>query len=170
MHFRETNWFGDVNIYHFRSTVSPVKKKEQITEEYCLLGYNTVWSVENQPAFRRNILPPSSGSKNKVSKKPELCLPPAFTLVSCSAYSSTLKMEAICSSETSVDFQRTTQRYIPEDGTLHNHRCENLKSYITKLFSKIWGVHSGIWKLLYLEIWRRAVWKKGTNSWTYLNI
>jgi hypothetical protein len=37
-------------------------------------------------------------------------------------------MEAIFSSETSVDTQRTTQRYIPEDGTLHNHRCENLKS------------------------------------------
>jgi hypothetical protein len=30
---------------------------------------------------------------------------------------STLKMEAICSSETSVGIQRTTQRYIPEDGT-----------------------------------------------------
>jgi hypothetical protein len=28
-------------------------------------------------------------------------------------------MEAICSSETSVDFQRTTRRYIPEDSTLH---------------------------------------------------
>jgi hypothetical protein len=28
----------------------------------------------------------------------------------------TLKMEAICSSETSVDTQRTTLRYIPEDG------------------------------------------------------
>jgi hypothetical protein len=28
---------------------------------------------------------------------------------------STLKMEAICSSETSVDTQRTTLRYIPED-------------------------------------------------------
>jgi hypothetical protein len=38
-------------------------------------------------------------------------------------------MEAICSSETSVGFQRNTRRYIPEDGTLHNHRCENLKSY-----------------------------------------
>jgi hypothetical protein len=25
--------------------------------------------------------------------------------------------------------QRTIWRYIPEDGTLHNHRCENLKSY-----------------------------------------
>jgi hypothetical protein len=25
--------------------------------------------------------------------------------------------------------QRTTRRRIPEDDTLHNHRCENLKSY-----------------------------------------
>jgi hypothetical protein len=42
---------------------------------------------------------------------------------------SSLKMEAICSSETSVDTQRTTRRYIPEDGTLYNHRCKNLKYY-----------------------------------------
>jgi hypothetical protein len=41
----------------------------------------------------------------------------------------TLKMEAIYSSETSVDTQQTTRRYISEDGTLHNHRRENLKSY-----------------------------------------
>jgi hypothetical protein len=27
--------------------------------------------------------------------------------------------------------QRTTRRHIPEDDTLHNHRCENLKSYVT---------------------------------------
>jgi hypothetical protein len=53
----------------------------------------------------------------------------AFTLVSWVAYFSTLKMEAKCSSEISVDFQRTTDRHIPEDGTLHNHRCENLKYY-----------------------------------------
>jgi hypothetical protein len=44
--------------------------------------------------------------------------------------SSTLKMEAICSFETSVETQRTTRRHIPEDDTLHNHRCENLRSYI----------------------------------------
>jgi 3-polyprenyl-4-hydroxybenzoate decarboxylase len=43
--------------------------------------------------------------------------------------SSTLKREAICSSETSVATQQTTRRHIPEDDTLHNHRCENLKSY-----------------------------------------
>jgi hypothetical protein len=50
--------------------------------------------------------------------KVKLCLPLAFTLVSCSAYSSTLKMLAICSSETVIDFQRTTRRYIPEESIL----------------------------------------------------
>jgi hypothetical protein len=50
-------------------------------------------------------------------------LRPAFMLLSCSAYSSTVKMEAICSSEKSVDFERL---YIPEDSTLHNH----LKFYV----------------------------------------
>jgi hypothetical protein len=61
-----------------------------------------------------------------------LSLPLAFTLVSCSAYS-TLKMEVICSSKTSVEFQWTTRRYISEDSTVHNHCCENLKSYIVYL-------------------------------------
>jgi hypothetical protein len=45
---------------------------------------------------------------------------------------STLKMEAICSSEKSVGSQRTTRRYIPENGTLqlsfkfskHFQRCK----------------------------------------------
>jgi hypothetical protein len=40
-----------------------------------------------------------------------------FMPVSFLSYSATLKMEAICSSETSVEFQRTTQRYIPEERT-----------------------------------------------------
>jgi hypothetical protein len=38
-----------------------------------------------------------------------LCIPPAFTLVSCLVYSSTLKTEAIYSSEMYVDFQRTQE-------------------------------------------------------------
>jgi hypothetical protein len=43
------------------------------------------------------------------------------------AHSSILKME-LCSSETSVNFQRTIWRYITEDRARHNHRCEKLKS------------------------------------------
>jgi hypothetical protein len=39
-------------------------------------------------------------------------------------------VEATCFSETTIDSQRTTRRYIPEDRNLHNHRGENLRSYI----------------------------------------
>jgi hypothetical protein len=42
---------------------------------------------------------------------------------------STLKMEAIQSSETSVQSTTSTRRHTPEDGILHSHRRENLKSY-----------------------------------------
>jgi hypothetical protein len=49
-------------------------------------------------------------------------------LLSCLAYSSSLKMEATCYPETSVDFQWTTQRYVTEDGPLHNNPSGNLKS------------------------------------------
>jgi hypothetical protein len=94
----------------------------------------------SQPTFRRNMWPPSSGQKNKSSKKPAwkqvvsrwrvvnfefwlaylrangqpkgVCLPHAFSLVSCLTFSSTLKFEATCSSETSVDFQLAIRRYI----------------------------------------------------------
>jgi hypothetical protein len=50
-------------------------------------------------------------------KQENSTLPLPLTLVSCLAYSSTLKMEATCPSETSVDFQRATRPYIAEEGT-----------------------------------------------------
>jgi hypothetical protein len=43
-----------------------------------------------------------------------------------SAYSSTLKMEAICSSETFAEFQWSTRRYFPEDSTLQELNCSNV--------------------------------------------
>jgi hypothetical protein len=36
--------------------------------------------------------------------------------------------------QTSVDFQRTIRRYIPQDSTLHNHRWENLKSCMSEYY------------------------------------
>jgi hypothetical protein len=53
--------------------------------------------------------PPSSGSKNKLA---ELCFSPDFTFVSGLNCTCTLKMGAIYSSETSVDYQRATWHYI----------------------------------------------------------
>jgi hypothetical protein len=44
-------------------------------------------------------------------------------------------MEA-CSYKISDDFQQTTGPYVPEDRTLHNHQCENHKSYFLYLSAK----------------------------------
>jgi hypothetical protein len=44
-----------------------------------------------------------------------------------------LMMVAIRSSETSV-LIRATRRDIPEDGILHSHRCETLKSYLYGIY------------------------------------
>jgi hypothetical protein len=52
-------------------------------------------------------------------------------------------MEVLRSSETSVEFQRSTRRYIPEDRALHNHHCESLKSYI---------LHSELSKINFLPV------------------
>jgi hypothetical protein len=41
-----------------------------------------------------------------------------------------LMMEAVRTSEMSVNFNVTTRRYIPEDSILHTRRRENLKSHI----------------------------------------
>jgi hypothetical protein len=59
-----------------------------------------------------------------------------FTLVHCSWIASTLKMEVIRSSETSVN-KIPTRRHIPEGGILHSHRRVNLKSHILILFTHL---------------------------------
>jgi hypothetical protein len=53
----------------------------------------------------------------------KLYMSPAVTLVYRSAYSFTLKTKVTCSSEASVDLQRTTPRYITEDRIIHNLQC-----------------------------------------------
>jgi hypothetical protein len=51
-------------------------------------------------------------------------------LVSCLAYFSTLKIDAICFYKTKVNFHHIVRRYIPEDGALPSRLCENFKPTI----------------------------------------
>jgi hypothetical protein len=67
-------------------------------------------------------------SKKPVCKQVERR--PDFTLVFCLTYFFNVKMEAICSSETPVETQRATRRYIPEDVVLFNIRDD----FYAKLF------------------------------------
>jgi hypothetical protein len=57
-----------------------------------------------------------------------LCLQPTVTLISCLAYSSILQMEATCSSETSVDVQRTKRRYVPEESSSYQPDDDIIRS------------------------------------------
>jgi hypothetical protein len=52
-----------------------------------------------------------------------------FMLVSCLAYYSALKIKAICSPETSVEFQRITRPCIPEDATAQINFCIHCKVF-----------------------------------------
>jgi hypothetical protein len=75
-----------------------------------------------------NLAPDRDEGRSLVNTTVKHC----FMLVSYLAYSYTLtlKIEATCSSETSVDFQRTTRCYILGDRTLHNNCCKNVKFYV----------------------------------------
>jgi hypothetical protein len=86
--------------------------------------------------FSRKTLPKSSGSRriskarnqHEVGSKQKPLLDVSFMLA-----------EDTCFSKTSVDLQRTTWSYIPEDRTLHNRHCRKLKSRMRPpLYAFIW--------------------------------
>jgi hypothetical protein len=86
-------------------------------EEFCVLEYNAVLSIESQPMFHSWAV-----------------LSTCIMLVSCIACSLTLKMEDTCSSEMLADSHQTTWCFSPEGRLLHNHFYENLKSYKFNIF------------------------------------
>jgi hypothetical protein len=78
---------------------------------------NTLWYVESQSTFRRNMSPPLQSRRIKRAKKNSVkagCKQSHPLTCSFLASSSTPWMEVTCSSETSVDFQRITRYYIQE--------------------------------------------------------
>jgi hypothetical protein len=77
--------------------------------------------------------PPSLRSMNKPSKQPPL-LATFFVLVSSLGLFFDSEDEGDMFLRKLVDFKLTIRHYILEDRTLHNHRCEDLKSYISFLF------------------------------------
>jgi hypothetical protein len=107
-------------------------------EQFCLVGYNAVNSIESQPTIRRDISP--------------LCLAPAFILLLCSAYSSPLMMEVIRYTKISVDFNG-----------LHDVLCQNTALFVTtavKTSSPVQRAHCcyfvrGIWFVNKGVMWRR---------------
>jgi hypothetical protein len=66
-------------------------------------------------------------------------------LISDLPYSSTVKIEVISSSETSI-YSQNYMAYIPEDRNLYNQYCENLKSYIMRENGNVSNV--GFWENL----------------------
>jgi hypothetical protein len=87
-------------------------------------GRGTVWSIgEPRTTVHLTRLPAIfQGVDERSSTLLATCL-----LGGLLNYSSTLKMQAIHFSKTSGATQQITWHLIPDD-TLHNHRCENLKS------------------------------------------
>jgi hypothetical protein len=75
-----------------------------------LLRCDAVQSGRNSLTFRRNLVPPCLGSKIKPSKKQTAIWTESSSCL-LSIYSP-LKMEAVRSSETSVNFYRTAWRHI----------------------------------------------------------
>jgi hypothetical protein len=71
--------------------------------------------------FQRNVWPSSSGSKNPQARDQH------EQVAAVDFY--TLKMEALCSPETSI-YTISTQCHIPEGSIFHNHCHEKLKFYI----------------------------------------
>jgi hypothetical protein len=84
------------------------------------MSFSGMWRREilYKPTFQRNVSPPSPVQHCSHL----LTLVPRPRIFS---FSSTLRMEAIRSSETSV-YIISTRRHIPEYGFLHSHRRENL--------------------------------------------
>jgi hypothetical protein len=100
---------------------------------------NSMQSSRSPSTFQRNILSPPSG-QNKPSKK----LGTHFLLLSCLAYSYSLKMEAVDTLNTLANFYQTTHCDTPENSAVHSHCCETFEFIIAIITISALLVHPGV--------------------------
>lgn len=75
--------------------------------------------------FPKRVPPPSSRSKSKLNKTRKKVVDKQQRLILFSVYSSTMKMEAIHSYETSLNLYQPTRSYNPEDRILYEPKIRN---------------------------------------------
>jgi hypothetical protein len=103
-------------------------------EKYCILNSDSSMAILPSTVCREQIpvtfyrLNNDLNHSGDYASPQQVLLAPCFTLVSCLVYFSILKMEVMCSSEKSPEFQQTTRPYIPYDRT-HIHHCETFTTY-----------------------------------------
>jgi hypothetical protein len=95
---------------------------DSLDKQMCKNDCNTVTRYVSK-LNRWNVLPPSSESKGKPRKQQVA----SHLIITCLAYSTTLKMEAVSSAETSIKVYQTTWLHIPENSALPSHRRGILK-------------------------------------------
>jgi hypothetical protein len=85
----------------------------------CVLGYIACIPFKVSRGFGGTLPPFFRVEVLATQETSQALLATCLLLVSGLTYSLTLKMETIYSSETSVNFQRTTRNSVPEDIALH---------------------------------------------------
>jgi hypothetical protein len=88
---------------------SPPKDQRSSSGKRCRTATRHIFLTENSAVYRRIV---SCPSRTQFS-----LLAVSFMLVSCLAYSSTMKMEAICTYKISADYHQTTWHYIVDNRT-----------------------------------------------------
>lgn len=123
------------------------------TSSTCLLG---IYFLKNHHRSQRPQHFKSSKSKAS-NKPPHLAI--CFLLVFCVAYALTLKIEAICSSETRGSLY-STQLYHPKHCTLHSHYHSNLKcNFYDEAQALILACHWNTNLLIHSLFWTEMVTK-----------
>jgi hypothetical protein len=96
------------------------------TTEKCCLGLMRIHAelvtLTSPPVKTTVICEVATGSLVEIDRR--------FIDAYCVHYQVALMMEAVSTSETSVNFYDTLQRYIPQYSHLYTRRCEKLKSHL----------------------------------------